>query len=448
MAELLEFQKPVVEKAVAALTNGRVFIVSTTTGSGKSYMAAETIRRLGKKALIISPKVSIPQWWDVAKAMGVEEQIIDVINPEKISTPRGCVFYTRESGWRLPKDSIVVMDEWHRSAGGDPIGKKDAPVTAQAFLLLHAYPSIRLIAMTATLADTVRKFYAIGYWLGFHPGTKSGYTAWCRSHGCAWRKFGWGPRQKLLFEFTKDKTRAKTIMRNLREEMGERFVSMGPDDIPGFPDEIREVCYVDLDKRDHDEIVAAYEAMPDSYKAVAKEDEIRILRERQRAELCKAGVIAEMAEGLEAEGASVFVMLNFTEARTRVEEQLRRHKIPFASIYGGQKDDERQKGIDAFQSNEIHVIVGMAQACSVAVSLHDLHHERPRVSLISPGYNSAEFLQGLGRIRRVGGTLATQKIIIARDTVEERVGRTIERKVCTIDALNGTELTDDDLKRK
>ena len=61
MAELLEFQKPVVEKAVAALANGRVFIVSTTTGSGKSYMAAETIRRLGKKALIISPKVSIPQ---------------------------------------------------------------------------------------------------------------------------------------------------------------------------------------------------------------------------------------------------------------------------------------------------------------------------------------------------------------------------------------------------
>ena len=188
--------------------------------------------------------------------------------------------------------------------------------------------------------------------------------------------------------------------------------------------------------------------MPDSYKAVAKEDEIRILRERQRAEFCKAGVIAEMAEGLEEEGASVFIMLNFTEARTRVEEQLRRHKIPFASIYGGQKDDERQKGIDAFQSNEIHVIVGMAQACSVAVSIHDLHHERPRVSLISPGYNSAEFLQGLGRIRRVGGTLATQKIIIARDTVEERVGRTIERKVCTIDALNGTELTDDDLKRK
>ena len=445
---LFDFQKPVADQMVKVLQNERVFILASTTGSGKTFMALDTIRRLGVRALVICPKVAIEQWRRAASDMGAADNLIDVINPEQISKPSGCVYYTRDGGWRLPPGTLICMDEWHRSAGGDPIGKRDAPVTAQAFVMLHAYPSFKLLAMTATLADTVRKFYAIGYWLGFHSGTKAGYTAWCRNHGCAWRKFGWGPRQKLLFEFTKDKTRARTIMQNIRKEMGERFVSMGPEDIPGFPDEIREVCYVDLDKRDHDEIVAAYEAMPDSYKAVAKEDEIRILRERQRAEFCKAGVIAEMAEGLEAEGVSVFVMLNFTEARTRVEEQLRRHKIPFASIYGGQKDDERQKGIDAFQSNEIHVIVGMAQACSVAVSLHDLHHERPRVSLISPGYNSAEFLQGLGRIRRVGGTLATQKIIIARDTVEEKVGRTIERKVCTIDALNGTEITDDDLKRK
>ena len=445
---LFDFQKPVADQMVRVLGDGRVFILASTTGSGKTYMALDTIRRLGVRALVICPKVAIEQWRRAASDMGAADNLIDVINPEQISKPSGCVYYTRDGGWRLPPGTLICMDEWHRSAGGDPIGKRDAPVTAQAFVMLHAYPSFKLLAMTATLADTVRKFYAIGYWLGFHSGTKAGYTAWCRNHGCAWRKFGWGPRQKLLFEFTKDKTRAKTIMRNIREEMGERFVSMGPEDIPGFPDEIREVCYVDLDKRDHDEIVAAYEAMPDSYKAVAKEDEIRILRERQRAEFCKAGVIAEMAEGLEAEGVSVFVMLNFTEARRRVEDQLRKHKVPFASIYGGQDEGERQKGIDAFQANEVHVIVGMAQACSVAVSLHDLHHERPRVSLISPGYNSAEFLQGLGRIRRVGGTLATQKIIIARDTVEEKVGRTIERKVCTIDALNGTEITDDDLKRK
>ena len=115
-------------------------------------------------------------------------------------------------------------------------------------------------------------------------------------------------------------------------------------------------------------------------------------------------------------------------------------KIPFASIYGGQKERERQAGIDAFQRNETHVMVGMAAACSVALSLHDDKHERQRVSLISPGYSASEFSQGLGRIRRVGGTTAVQKIIIAADSVEERVGRTIERKMNNLSALTDSDL--------
>lgn len=445
---LFDFQKPLAEKMTAALSKDRVFILASTTGSGKSYMALETIKNLGMKALIICPVVSITQWWRAAEEMGASGQIIDIINPEKISTPRGCLYYTRTGGWRLPPNCLVVFDEFHRSASGNEIGKSRKPVTAFAVVLLHALPTSKLLAMSATVADTALKFWALGYWLGFHDGTKSGFQQWCLRHGCTWKEYGWGPSRKHAFEFTKNKLKAADVMRAIRNEMGDRFVSMGPGDIPGFPDEIREVCYVDLGKRDHDEIVAAYEAMPDDYKQVAKEDQVRILRERQRAEFCKAGAIAEMAVGLESDGLSVFVMVNFTEARLRIEEHLASKKIPFASIYGGQRDDERQKGIDAFQANEVHVIVGMAQACSVAVSLHDVRHERMRVSLISPGYNSAEFLQGLGRIRRVGGTLATQKIIIAAGTVEEKVGKTIERKVCSIDALNGTEITDDDLRRK
>ena len=160
------------------------------------------------------------------------------------------------------------------------------------------------------------------------------------------------------------------------------------------------------------------------------------------------GAVAELVAGHVAEGCSVFVAVNFTDARLRLQEALDALKIRYATIYGGQREQERQEGIDSFQRNETFVMVGMALACSVAVSLHDVHHERPRVGLICPGYNGAEFIQALGRIRRVGGTAAVNKIIIAADTVEERVGRAIERKVCTIDALNGTEITDDDLRRK
>ena len=136
-------------------------------------------------------------------------------------------------------------------------------------------------------------------------------------------------------------------------------------------------------------------------------------------------------------------MVNFTDARLRIGEYLKKKGVEYASIYGGQKESERQSGIDAFQTNRIHVIIGMAAACSVALSLHDERHERNRVSLISPGYSASEFSQGLGRIRRVGGTTATQKIVIAAGSVEERVGRAIERKMNNLSAL-----TDRDFERR
>lgn len=231
-------------------------------------------------------------------------------------------------------------------------------------------------------------------------------------------------------------------MRIIRNDMGERFMSIGPDEIPDFPEETREVRLVDLAKSDHDSLVRAYEEMPDRIKALSQDDMVKMLRLRQQAEWCKAEAMARMAVDLEEDGYSVFVMVNFTDARTRIEGYLAKKGVEFASIHGGQRESERQEGIDAFQRNEVHVVVGMAAACSVALSLHDERHERPRVSLISPGYSASEFSQGLGRIRRVGGTHATQYIVIAADSVEERVGRAIERKMASLEAL-----TDQDFLR-
>jgi superfamily II DNA or RNA helicase len=231
-------------------------------------------------------------------------------------------------------------------------------------------------------------------------------------------------------------------MYTIRKEMGERFLTIGPNEIPGFPDEIKSVELVDLAKKDHDALVKAYEDMPDRIRKMSEDDMVKMLRLRQQAEFCKAEVMAQMAEELIEDGYSVFIMINFTDARLRIEEYFKKKGINYASIYGGQKEKERQAGIDAFQSNRIYAMVGMAAACSVALSLHDERHERARVSLISPGYSASEFSQGLGRIRRVGGTTAVQKIIIAADSVEGKVGRTIERKMNNLSAL-----TDGDLMR-
>lgn len=168
---------------------------------------------------------------------------------------------------------------------------------------------------------------------------------------------------------------------------------------------------------------------------------VKLLRLRQQAEFCKASVLAGMAADEVEDGNSVFICINFTDCRLRIQMELERMGIPFAAIYGGQNERERQAGIAAFQANETHVMVGMSSACGVALSLHDDRHERPRVSLISPSYSASELLQALGRIRRVGGTHATQKIVLAAGSVEENVARAVRGKVDNLGALTDADLS-------
>lgn len=436
-----DWQKPLIAKQSDVLKKNRVFLCAANTGSGKTVMALQTVKDLGIPSLIVCPKIAVSQWLSTARRMDVPENLIlGVVNPENLITSKKNRFYRHDEGWLVGHDtpSMLVWDEVHRSCSG---------VDSKSALALARWCSKRMpegnkvLAMSATPFETPLKLRALGYLMGFHRFVERDFYDWCRRHACSMVPVGRYPRIRNVFAFTKNKSRAEEIMRIIRRDMGERFLSVGPDEIPGFPEEVKEVCLVDLAKKDHDALVRAYEEMPDRIRGGSEDDMVQVLRLRQQAEFCKAEAMAEMAKDLVEDGSSVFVMVNFTDARKRIEAYLEKEGVQYASIYGGQKESDRQAGIDAFQENRIHVIIGMAAACSVALSLHDERHERPRVSLISPGYSASEFSQGLGRIRRVGGTTAVQKIIIAAGSVEERVGRTIERKMNNLSALTDSDLS-------
>lgn len=392
--------------------------------------------------LIVCPKIAIAQWRSTIKRMEVDETLIlGVVNPENLIASKRNPFYSHDDGWKVDSatPALLVWDEIHRSCSG-----ADSKSTlAVARWVDRRHPNNRLLAMSATPFETPLKMRALGYAMGFHRFVKDSFYEWCRANGCGDRLVGYGMTRRKIFEFTRDRGKAAAVMKDIRAKMGDRFMSIGPGEIPGFPDEVKEVVLVDLEKTDREALARAYDEMPEKIRGMSEDDMVKLLRLRQRAEFCKAEAIAKMAVDLEEDGNSVFLMLNYTSSRERVEEYLRKKGVEYANIYGGQKESERQRGIDRFQANEVHVMVGMAAACSVALSLHDERHERPRVSLISPGYSASEFSQGLGRIRRVGGTTAVQKIIIAAGSVEERVGQAIERKMDNLSAL-----TDNDLLRQ
>lgn len=429
-----DWQMPLVARQDAALRKGRIMVSACHTGSGKTVLALATAKDLGMPTLVVCPKVARSQWILTAKRMSVPEGLLlGVTNPEQLVKKAGCEWYSNDDGWKTPDGSLLIFDEVHRGCSG--IDSKTG--LALARFCNSRRPDNKVLALSATVADSPLKLRHLGYLFGFHSWSKQSFYSWCRAHGCATVRVGRWPRQREAFLFTTNRRRAAEIMMGIRHDMGEAFMTIGPGEIPGFPDEVKEVVRVDLAKSDADALERAYAEMPERIRSGGNGDDmVEILRLRQQAEFCKAGVIADMAADLVEDGNSVFIALNFTDARLRVEESLRKAKVPFASIYGGQRDAERQDGIDAFQANRVHVMVGMMAACSVALSLHDERHERPRVSLISPGYTASEFVQALGRIRRVGGTTAVQKIIIAAGTVEEKVGRSIERKMNNITALN------------
>lgn len=439
---LQPWQVPLAEHQTRVLREGRVMLSACHTGSGKTYLACQTIKDLGMPTLVVCPKVAISQWRHVVEGMGCGRHVIDVVNPERLVAGRN-VYYSNENGWLIFNDEdkgpcLLVVDEVHRGCSGPD--SKQTLMCARWCNKLH--PRNKELLMSATPFETPEKMRLIGYLMGFHRFVKPSFYAWMRTKNCGFVDIGWGARKRRIFRFTTNRKKAEETMRLIRHEMGERFMSITPEEIPDFPEETKEVVRIDLAKSDHDALVRAYEEMPERIQHMSQDDMVKMLRLRQQAEFCKAEVMAQMACDLVEDGNSVFVMVNFTDARLRIEKYLDKKGVRYANVYGGQKEAERQQGIDEFQSNRVHVMVGMAAACSVALSLHDERHERARVSLISPGYSASEFSQGLGRIRRVGGTTATQKIVVAADSVEEKVGMAIERKMASLEAL-----TDKDLMR-
>lgn len=442
---LRPWQVPLAEKQAERLRHAKVMLSACHAGSGKTYMACHVIRALGIKTLVVCPKIAISQWKDVIHSMGVDDLVLGVINPENLIASKKNPWYRPDSGWideafdGWKNPVLMVLDECHRGASGP--GSKTTLAVARWGNRTH--PLNKVLAMSATPFDNPMKLRALGYLFGFHRFVDNSWYDWLRTKGCGFVDIGWGRNKRRIFEFTRDKARARGIMLGIRKDMADGFVSVGPGEIPDFPDETREVTLVDLAKTDHDALVQAYAEMPERIRNMPEDDMAKMLRLRQQAEWCKAAVLAEMAADAVEDGYSVFVALNFTDARLRVESELAKRGIEYASVYGGQSPAERQKGIDGFQSNRIFVMIGMMQACSVALSLHDVHHERPRISLISPGYTSSDVIQALGRIRRVGGTPAVQKIVLAAGTVEERVAKVLDRKIDCIETL-----VDNDLIRK
>lgn len=439
---LIDFQIPLAASALASMNRNRFFVNASVTGSGKTYICCDVMEKRARPTLIVAPKAARTQWRTVAEQMGVSRFVLDVINPEQISKPSGCTWYTRDGLWRLPKDSDVVWDEIHRGASG---------IKSQATLAVAQLKAFGagLHAMSATVACDPLHLRALGYWAGMHHFNKPSFYGWCREHGCKDVDVGYGQGAAGIssFMFTKNKAEGAGIMAKIRRDFKDSFICLKAEDIPGFPEEKLCVKLVDLNKRDTAEIQKALEEMSERMRSAGKSKMAELGRERERVEFIMAEALAELAADAAEDGYSAIVFFNFTEPRERFVASLKARGIEdVAQIYGSdssgrpQSDEDRDRNKDLFQRNLCRVIAVNVKAGGAALSLHDELHERMRVTFIVPSYDPTEVRQALGRGRRVHGTYIVQNFVLAAGTIMEEVAAALSRKLHNLDSLLADDL--------
>lgn len=446
-AEPREFQARAVQHHLGVLRRHSASADASVAGAGKTFIASFLAREMQHHLVVVCPRVVKPHWHNAAALCGATVRCID--NYEQFKpTPRRRVknadgstqredaqakhrisktgmgeweILDRRWRWTFPRPTLLVFDEVHYCKTRDSLNSKLVTAARRQ--------GIPTLALSATLAVDPTDLYATGFLLGLHDGSQWGWQNWQRSYGVVEDGFS------LKFDPLRDPTALTRLNAAIFPEHGHR-VSFA--DIPGFPAASTDVRPVETKPADlahldklWDKVAELEQLHKDAPTAV-----VARLRARQKAELLKVPAIVDLTKDLIASGLSVPIFLNFHDSIDAAQAAL-----GFRTIDGRVGDAARAEAIGRFQADTDHGLILQTGSGGVGISLHDTHGNRPRHSLISPGDNARDFVQVLGRNRRVGQkSPAFRSIITLADSIEERVRRALERKADQIETINDGDL--------
>lgn len=438
--ELREWQAEAVPLLLLALSKHGAAVDASDLGTGKSYSGAfvAALASDNKLIAVVCPKAVAPSWRSIFALMGLPDSAFRVVNYERLRGKKGV---PELGGWDTTGKrfvwnagvGFVVFDEAHQVRSPDGTLNSRMAIGAKLSKVPHLY-------LSATMAGSPAHFRAVGFALGLHDG--AGFQKWCIAHGCTYDPWG-----KLILK----RTQAKEVTARLNEMLFPEYgVRIRKADIPGFPE--NEILAEAFDFGDNASIAKAYEEMAEELAALEAKEErdqhkvkeqakamVAQLRARQKVELLKVPGVAGMVDDAIDEGQAVVVFTNFDATLDRLLELCKSHQP--VVVRGGQNEGVRQQAIDHFQTGHTHLIFVNIQSGGAGISLHDVNGTRPRLALIFPTYSAVNLRQATGRIHRAGSkSKATQRILFAAGTVEEKVLRRMQRKLDDLDRLNDGDL--------
>ena len=188
MKTLFPKQKEAADFFVKVLEEGRNTFDASSVGTGKTVVACHIAKQLGVPVAVVCPKAVIPSWEREMEETGITP--LFVLNYEKLRT--GKTPYMSKSGkkiikWKLPENTIVLMDEIQKAKG---------PYTINAQMLISLIQQgYRVHGMSATAAEDPTEMRPLGYMLDLHSLNKTedgklNWYSWMKRNGC--NKDHWG----------------------------------------------------------------------------------------------------------------------------------------------------------------------------------------------------------------------------------------------------------------
>lgn len=465
--------------------SGSAAVDLSDTGTGKTYVAAAVAASLRLPTLVVGPKISETSWKAAAAYFG---DGLSFVGYEMLRTGRSlfgtwsggvpgskleryfkcttcqckfaavpttpCPYHargihcleTKTKPHRYGKFSfhpavkLVVFDEIHRCNGIDSLNA-ELPIAAKR-------QGLKVIGLTATAGFSPLNLRALGYLLGWHNDAHSdlqsgrpAFYSWLRRAGCI--KI---PGASWTWGVSKD--RQNEWMREARESIiPNQGIRVTSDTIPGFPECLITADLFNLNVEDTSDVNNLYVEMRSALEQLQHRQEsdvapdhplTMLLRARQKIELLKVPVVAELSQDDEDKGFSSVIFVNF---RQTIDELLKR--FPDAGVIDGQTPD-RPGVIARFQDNSNRRLIVNSRAGDVCMSLHDLHGDFPRAGLVMPGDSATSMRQLFGRLPRDGGrSRCRYRVVLAAGTLEVSTHRKITDKLNNLDALNDGDMRPD-----
>lgn len=430
--KLYEYQYEHTNNLVRIVNNNNVALDASDTGTGKTYCAVAACKILNLHPIIICPKSVISVWHKVCSEFSVKPHLI--INYEMFKSGRyhediiKVIYNDKDkiTDYKIipPKKTIFIFDEVHRCCN---------MLSENGKLLLAAKDSnVKMLLLSATIADFPEKFKIFFYVLNFIDQKE------LSDKNISKVKY-----MKIVDEWiNRDKRPMVRIHNMLFPDRSSRMRIDVLGDL--FPQNQITATPYTLDKKREVEIEKEYKNLTNLLQSIKDKQEkdktnifTQILRSHQRIEILKIPIFIELANDFLFNKYSVVIFVNFTQTLETLAKMFNTDSI----VYGQQTQEERLKIIDDFQENKTNIIICNIKAGGIGISLHDLYGKHPRVSLISPTWNSIDLVQALGRIHRAGAkTPALQRIIYTANTIEESIADKIKYKLKNINQVNNGDL--------